>query len=175
MEISKIFQSKPFQITLLTIGALIILLVVFVAGTFAGYHKSKFSCRWDEHYMQNFIGPHKGPMKEFGKEFKGGKFMNAHGVSGTIIKLDGDTFVLKGTDGLEKIIFLTDKTIINRFKETIKVTDLKVDDNLVVIGSPNDAGQIEAKLIRVMPAPPVKPATDSAAPTLPPPAETPAK
>ena len=169
MEISKIFQSKPFQITLLTIGALIILLVVFVAGTFAGYHKSKFSCRWDEHYMQNFIGPHKGPMKEFGKEFTGGEFMNAHGVSGTIIKLDGDTFVLKGTDGVEKIILLTAKTVINRFRETINSTDLQVDDNMVIIGSPNDAGQIEAKLIRILPTtPPTKPPNDSTVPVIPP-------
>ncbi|OGF36143.1 hypothetical protein A2482_02635 [Candidatus Falkowbacteria bacterium RIFOXYC2_FULL_48_21] len=169
MDFNKIFQSTAFKVTLLAIGGIIILLFVFEIGTFAGYHKAKFSCRWDKNYMQNFTGPHKGLMNDFGKEFKGAKFMNAHGVSGTIIKLDGDTFVLKGTDGVEKIILLTAKTVINRFRETINSTDLQVDDNMVIIGSPNDAGQIEAKLIRILPTtPPTKPPNDSTVPVIPP-------
>lgn len=158
MEINKFFQSKTFHVSLIIIGAFVILLLVFEAGTFAGYHKSKFSCRWDENYMRNFTGPHKGAMKEFGKEFSGKQFLNAHGVAGSVVKLDGDTFVLKGIDGAEKIVLLTEKTVINRFKETISPAELEVDDNLVIIGSPNDAGQIEAKLIRIMPpTPPIKP------------------
>jgi hypothetical protein len=52
---------------------------------------------------------------------------------------------------LEKIIVLQDSTDIRRFRDVIKSSDLKVDDNIVVIGEPNAKGQIEAKLVRVMP------------------------
>ncbi len=36
----------------------------------------------------------------------------------------------------------------------IKASDLKVDDSIMVIGSPNDKSEIEARLIRVLPPPP---------------------
>ncbi len=62
--------------------------------------------------------------------------------------------VVKGRDNVEKIILIKDDTIIERFKETIKLTDLKVDDYIITIGDPNDAGQIEAKFIRFLPPPP---------------------
>ena len=55
---------------------------------------------------------------------------------------------------MEKIILVSDATIIKRFQDTIKLADLKVDDYIVVIGEPNNAGQIEAKLIRLMPPEP---------------------
>jgi hypothetical protein len=50
-------------------------------------------------------------------------------------------------------VVIKEDTAIMRFRETIKPSDLKVDDSIVVIGEPNDAGQIEAKFIRVMPSP----------------------
>ncbi len=59
--------------------------------------------------------------------------------------------IIKGSDNAEKIVSVKDDTAINRFREKIKVGDLKIDDQIVVIGEPNDLGQIEAKLIRVIP------------------------
>lgn len=59
--------------------------------------------------------------------------------------------IIKDRDGTEKIILVTDKTEIRKFRETVKLSDLKIDDYVVVIGEPNDAGQVEAKLIRIMP------------------------
>ena len=56
-----------------------------------------------------------------------------------------------GENDAEKIVVLKNDTIIKRFRETISQNDLKIDDNIVVIGSPNEQGQIEAKLIRIMP------------------------
>jgi hypothetical protein len=35
--------------------------------------------------------------------------------------------------------------------KNIKLADLKIGDIIVIIGSPNDKGQIEAKIIRVFP------------------------
>lgn len=148
--VNKFFQSKVFKRVTLGVAAFIILLIVFGLGTFVGFRKANFSYRWGENYHQNFAGPRGGFFGDFG----GKDFINAHGVIGQIIKIDGSTIIIKGMDNIEKIILIKDDTIIERLRETLKPANLKIDDTVVVIGQPNDAGQIEAKFIRLMPAPP---------------------
>jgi hypothetical protein len=151
MDINKFFLSKAFKIITWTIAGLLVLLFVFKAGLFVGQKKAEFSCRWGENYHRNFGGPRGGFFDGFGLGDR--DFIEAHGTFGQIIKIDGPTLVVKGRADVEKIILVTEKTIINRFRDTISLADLKVDDYVVVVGEPNNAGQIEAKLIRVMPSP----------------------
>ncbi len=154
-------QSKKIRVTLIAIGVLIILLVVFQVGMAVGFRKANFSFKWGENYHRNFGGPRSGFLEDFVRnDFMGKDFMAGHGVFGQIIKIDISTnseqiatIVIKGSDNAEKIVSVKDDTAINRFREKIKVGDLKIDDQIVVIGEPNDSGQIEAKLIRVMPLP----------------------
>jgi len=154
MNLKSFFQSKTFKRILWGIGGLIVLLFVFRAGMIVGFKKASFSYQWGENYHRNFAGPRAGFFGDFmGGDF-GKDFIDAHGVFGQIIKIDGSTLVIKGANEAEKIILLKDDTAVRRLRETIKPGDLKVDDNIVVIGSPNNAGQIEAKLIRVLPASP---------------------
>ena len=80
--------------------------------------------------------------------FPPGDFIESHGTFGEIIKINGD-LVIKGRDNTEKIIIIKDDTTIEKGRTAIKKEELKVGDQVVVIGSPNDQGQIEAKLIRV--------------------------
>ncbi len=150
IDFNKIFQSRKFKIALLALGAFIVLLFVFCAGMAVGFRKADFSFKWGENYHRNFAGPRGG----FFEDFIGRDFINGHGVFGQIIKIDGSTLVIKGADNTEKIILVKDDTTINRLQEKIKAGDLKVDDQVVVIGSPNEQGQIEAQLIRVMPVSP---------------------
>ena len=42
-----------------------------------------------------------------------------------------------------------DSTAIKEGDKTIKPEDLKVDDRVVIIGSPKDDGTIEAKFVRI--------------------------
>ncbi|MBI2640716.1 MAG: hypothetical protein HYW91_02435 [Candidatus Sungbacteria bacterium] len=149
MDFSKLFRSKVFTVVLLGLGAFIILLVIFKAGVAVGFKKAGFSYRWGENYHRNFAGPRGG----FLKDLRDQDFMEAHGTFGSILKIDGLTIVISGKDGTEKTILANDNTVVRRFRDEIKLSDLKEGDYIVVIGSPNDAGQIEAKLIRVMPAP----------------------
>lgn len=148
MDINKIFQSKWFGGTIIGITILIAVLLIFKAGMIVGAKKADFSCRWSDNYHQNFGGPQKGFLQGFGDR----DFMDSHGVSGQILKIDSPSIIIKGIDNVEKIITTNEGTIINRLKDVIKISDLKIDDNVVVIGSPNQTGQIEAKLIRVIPA-----------------------
>lgn len=150
MDFNKFFRSKIFKSVLLVIGAFIILLLVFQAGMFVGFKKASFSYKWGENYQRNFAGPRGG----FFRDFKGGDFIESHGVVGQIIKIDGSSVVIKGKDNVEKIVVIKDNTVINRARDTVKPSDLKVDDFIVVIGDPNNTGQIEAKLIRLLPPSP---------------------
>lgn len=150
IDYNKFFQSKTFKAVLWGIGGLVLFLLIFGAGMSVGFKKASFSYQWGENYHQNFGGPRGG----FLAPWSGRDFIDAHGVTGQIIKIDGNTLVIKGRGDAEKIVALDEKTVIERFRETLKPADLKVDDLIVVIGAPNNAGQIEAKLVRVMPPPP---------------------
>jgi hypothetical protein len=149
---NKFFQSKTFKIILVIIGCFIVLLLVFKLGMFVGGVKARFSYRWAENYHKNFAGPKGGFFGDWRQPppFPG-DFIESHGIFGSIIKIDGNTIIVKGKDNVEKTILVSEKTTITARRELLKVSDLKVDDQIVIIGAPNEQGQIEAKLIRLFP------------------------
>lgn len=149
MELNKIFQAKVLKWAILIIVGLVILLFVFKAGMFVGFTKARFSFNWDKNYHLNFGGPG-GFMPEFDER----NFMAPHGTFGAIVKIDGSTIVIKGDDGLEKIILISDQTDIREFRDRLAAADLKVDAKIVVIGEPDEQGQINAKFIRILPPEP---------------------
>lgn len=142
-------SSKKALILWVTVGiaAVLVLVTVFGLGMFVGVQKARFSYRWAEQYHRHFGGPRGG----FMRNFIGRDFIDGHGVFGKILKIEDNTLIVKSREDVEKSIVVSDQTTIKRGRETIKVSDLKVDDIIVVIGSPTDTGQIKAKMIRVFP------------------------
>ena len=133
-----------FKWLLIGLAGLAILVLIFSAGVFIGGLKAKFSYRWAENYHRNFAGPKTGFMSDWRKmPLMHGDFIEGHGVFGEIIEMQENSFVIKGRGNIEKIVLIKQDTVIN------KKSDLTVGDQVVVIGSPNNNGQIEAKLIRV--------------------------
>lgn len=154
MDLKKILESRAFTVTTWIIAVLIVLLTVFRLGMYVGFQKANFSYKWGENYHRNFAGPKDGFMKDFAKDdFKKGDFMDSHGSFGQILKVDGRNIMMKGRDEVEKVVSTDDKTSIMRFRDKIKLENLKVNEYIVVLGDSNDSGQIVAKLIRVMPDP----------------------
>jgi len=147
MELNNFFQSKGFKIAVLCVAIFVVLFFVFSLGVYVGTEKASFSFRWAEQYHNNFAGPSGG----FFQKFEGQDFMESNGVFGKIIKVDENSIIVSGKNNIEKIISITDKTTIKKQSKDITISDLKVDDEVVIIGEANDNGQIEAKLIRVMP------------------------
>ena len=141
------FESKIFVGILYGIGIVIILLLVLSAGISIGFHKASFGRAWGDNYERNFGMMQNRPM--FGKD----NFPNAHGAIGKIIKIELPTVIVQDKDSTEKVILTENDTQIQRMRGNITINDLKINDFIVVIGSPNEQGQIEAKLIRVMPSP----------------------
>jgi len=152
MDINKFFQSAVFKGVLLVILALVIILLAFKTGAIVGAKKANFSCNWSDNYHRNFGGPQNGFLDGIGDK----DFIEANGTFGQIIKIAGSNIVIKGRNDIEKTILINDDTVIKSLKATIQLSDLKMDDMVIVIGEPNNSGQIEAKLIRVMPPLPTK-------------------
>jgi hypothetical protein len=144
-NIEKIFTSKTSFKILCGIGIIIAALLIFSLGVTVGFHKASFGHAWGENYERNFgFGPDH-PL--LGND----NFPNANGAIGKIIKIELPTIIVQDKDNTEKVILIKDDTKIEKTRETVTVNDLKIDDFVVVIGVPNDKGQIEAKFIRVMP------------------------
>jgi len=132
------------------IAAFVAVVLLFSAGMFVGGIKARFSYNWAESYHKNFAGPKQGFFGDWRKQIPPpGDFIEGHGAFGEIIQINGSDFVIKGQNELEKIIVIKKDTIFEKGRTTIKKEDLEVGNQVVVIGSPNEQGQIEAKLIRV--------------------------
>ncbi|PIT94032.1 hypothetical protein COU00_01045 [Candidatus Falkowbacteria bacterium CG10_big_fil_rev_8_21_14_0_10_43_11] len=160
MDLKNFFQSKAFKWLIGAVGALIVCLLVLQLGMFIGFRKANFSYRWGENYHRAFGGPREGFLPDFaGKDFIGG-----HGAAGTIAKIEGDTLIVQSKEQAEKIVKIATSTLIQMGRTEIAPTELKMDESVVVIGSPQDDGSINAKIIRVFnpndlpPPPPPGPA-----------------
>ena len=152
MSFKEMFKPTHLNKLLIILAATVVLVFIFTAGVLVGHEKARFSGAWGENYYRNIMGPggRERGMMDFGRpEF------NARSGFGQIIKIEGNNIIVKGPDNVEKIIVANNQTAIQKFNQSLKVSDLRVDEYIVVIGRPNSQGQVEAKLIRVMPAPPL--------------------
>ena len=136
------------------IAAVIVAGLIFQAGIFVGYYKASFSYRLGDEYHDVFgTRPMaSGTPPQFG--FLGQGFSGAYGVSGDILKIDLPNIVIEGQNSVEETVVLSTSTIFRKMRDSIKATDLSPEDFVVIIGEPNNLGQIEAKLVRVVPPPP---------------------
>ncbi|MDO8515893.1 MAG: hypothetical protein Q7S28_01435 [bacterium] len=140
-------RGKKFHYVFWAIGTAIVLLLTFKAGAFIGFKKASFSYRMGEKYYRGVMGPERGMFGAMGDR----NFRSAHGVAGSIILVGSSTIEIQARDGGEQTVLITPQTAIRRFRETISAGDLKAGDTIIIIGAPNDEGEIEAKLIRVLP------------------------
>jgi hypothetical protein len=151
MEEQKVKKERDIlKWVLVGLVVFIVLALVFKIGMFVGEKKAQFSFRWAENYHRMFAGPKAGFLGNL-RMPPFSEFIEGHGTVGEIIKIEGNNLIVKGRGDVEKLILVNEKTIIKSGFKNIKVSDLKIGDIIVIIGSPNDKGQIEAKLIRVFP------------------------
>ncbi len=140
-------QKDVLKWIIIGVAGFIVVVLIFGVGMFVGGMKARFSYRWAESYHKNFAGPKGGFLGDW-RSFPQGDFIEGHGAFGEIIELQDAGFVIKGRGDVEKVIVTTKDTVVMKGRETVK-DGLKVGDNVVIIGSPNEDGQIEAKLIRI--------------------------
>lgn len=155
-KIKKVLESKEFKILIFILGIIIVIFWIFEIGFYSGLRRATFGRDWGNHYFENF-GPRQGrgniPMMNMMRE----EFPNSNGAIGKIIKIELPLITVLDRDNVEKVVLIDDKAIVIKQKQEIKSTELRMDDFIVTIGSPNSQGQIEAKFIRIMPLPPELP------------------
>ncbi len=140
-------QAKVF---LWILGGVFVGGLIFQLGLIVGYKKANFSYRWGENYHRNFGGPRGG----FINSLRDDDLVKGHGVFGEILKIEGPVLTIKDQNDQELSVVTTRKTIVKRFQATIPFQQLNENDAVVIIGEPNNLGQIVAKFIRVMPGNP---------------------
>ncbi len=164
-EAKKLTNHDILKKIIIGLVVIVIIILIFGIGVRIGEKKAGFSYRWAEEYHRNFAGPQRGFLGDW-RSFPRGDFINPHGLFGQIIKIEESTIIIKDGNNVERIVVVKDDTIIERLREAVEITDLKVDDFIVVIGQPNDSGQIEAKFIRLLPPPPSKSSLRSFPPSM---------
>ena len=141
MTIKDFTESKKFRVIIWVIVGFLAALFIFQAGIFVGFRRASFSFSAGDNYYRTFgAGPDGSP-----------DFPNSHGVSGKIIKISLPMILVASDDGVEKSILVGSSTPVRQFRQMLSPSDLKVDDTVIIIGSPNSNSQIEAKLIRIIP------------------------
>lgn len=144
-------QSKLATKILIAIVIIVAALAIFQAGLFVGYQKAEFSCQLGGNYSRVFGGPKPGIMGFF-DEIMGDDLPNANGVVGKIIAINLPSVMIEDRHNVEISASITDDTVIRKFKEKISPQDLKAGDSVIIIGPTGMNAEIEAKLIRIIPA-----------------------
>lgn len=159
-KIKNLWQSKFFKGAIITLATLIVLLFVFQAGRFVGFRQAGFSYRMGDNYYRAFEGGPRGGLAlrslSGGGGMMGGNLPGGHGAVGKVVKVSLPTIIISTPDNLEKTILFRVDTSIRRFRDNASSSDIKVGDMIVVIGEPNQDSVIEAKLVRLLPPPPLK-------------------
>ena len=143
------FTTKKIKILLGVLGGIILALCFFQAGVFVGFHKARFDIHAGNMYYRPFDKNQR--MAPWGippSEFSGG-----HGVIGKIVKIELPKIIVADKDNIEKEVLISSSTIIRKFRDTITPQNIDTDDFIIVLGSPNDNGEVVAKFIRLLPSP----------------------
>jgi len=152
MNIKEFIKSQTFKGIIIGLGLAIIGLIIFQAGIAVGQHRSNFTNRFGDNFERNFRGPEKGMMPQ---GFPGEDLLpSGYGAVGEIINIALPNIIVAGPDNLEKTIVIGTDTLIREFQTELTSSDLQIGDHIITLGEPNDEGQINAKLIRLLPPPP---------------------
>jgi hypothetical protein len=135
-------------LTIVAIGSAAVIIFSFGVGVYVGQERAKFSFGWAESYHRNFGGPMMGTSGNFPAK----EYINAHGIYGTILSVNGTIIIIKGQDAVEKTVLISEKTTVRNSDTLLKAADLKAGDLIVVIGSPDDQGRVKADFIRIIPS-----------------------
>lgn len=153
MNTNTSFQSKLLKMIIIALSCIIVLIFIFWLGVIVGNKRADFSFRWAEQYHRNFAGPQEGFLGNFMQIDK--EFTDSNGAFGQIIKISDGSFTVRDRNNVEKTILIGKNTTIICRRQNIKLLELLIGDDVVVIGEPNNVGQITAQLVRVMPPPPM--------------------
>lgn len=151
-DILEIIRSKTFQKVIVSLAMFLLLILVFSAGVRVGHRRTLFAYRFNEQHFGPFGGPPGFPGEGPFPELRGKRFLISRGAFGTIADIDSSSSVLlvASSEG-EKTVSVASDTLIVAGRHPAVFSDLRVADRVVVIGRPDEDGNIRAKIIRIQP------------------------
>jgi len=135
--LQKHLQSHGILKIMLGVGIALMCVLSFSLGVQVGFNKASFN----SHRSMGFIPT---------------DVSNSHGVSGRIVSSILPVLVVADKDNTEKVVRISDDTVVRKLRETVSASSLAVGDFITVLGAPNEKTEVEAKLIRILPPPPQK-------------------
>ena len=138
----------------------IIVLIIFATGFFVGYHRAIFSEEWNEGYYHN--------MSRFDKVFvpfmHGSDDINSHGAIGMVGSLKLPSFVVSGPNQAEQLVTIGSSTVVRMMRNQGSPSDLANGEWVVIIGSADQTGRINATFVRIVPPPTASSSADNSLP-----------
>lgn len=151
MNIDKTILKK----SLIALVSILILLFVFNLGIFLGYRKASFYYKGALNYGPNIFGQAYPPDNNAAMPLRRLNAANDHGAVGNVIlsnlspdKKSGN-IIIENKDGIEESILISPNTVIRKNNAKISAVNINLGDSIVVLGSPNASGQIQADFIRI--------------------------
>ncbi len=163
--------SKTFKGIVVIVGALVVALLIFQAGMMVGFKKASFSYKFGDNYSRMFGDRNSRDMRSGRDNGMSGQqsnmqfdnFVGGHGAVGKVVSINLPTIVVFDQNNLEKPVVLTDQTIVRELRDTVSAQELQIGDEVTVLGTPNEQGQIEARFVRIVSKP--SPASESTSTT----------
>jgi hypothetical protein len=131
---------------IVVIAGLIMIIATFEAGRSFGLHEARRVGEWGENYARNFGRP-TGPGFGARAPLPGG-----HGAEGTITDVTLPTFRIVDENHPEETVRVSDGTLIRGSKGNVASTTLATGQNVIILGTPDSQGVINAKFIRITPS-----------------------
>ena len=142
MNLESFLHSRGFRIGSQIVFGCIVVGIVFSVGVFVGQEKASFFFGRGLSYNATAGGSGLLPLDR--------NFVAPHGSVGKITQIEGNNITLQSSDGTEKNIVTGSYTTVRTAGQTANLSQLKVNDSIVVVGSPDSAGATQAKFIRIL-------------------------
>ncbi len=163
MNYRDIFQSRSWSSIIFVLGVLLVVLLVFQAGIFIGYRSASFSYGRLSGY-QDGMGNPRSILAPFVHDADD---PNPHGTVGQIVSIQLPFLMIKGAQNAEEIVAVSGTTTVRSMRDTASTSMLRIGDQVIVIGAPDEGGQMHAAFIRILTPHPAYPATTSDARRMP--------
>lgn len=137
-------KSRAFRIGLGVLAALALLLLALKTGIFIGRSRGA-TLRWGNGYHRLMGSSGNG----FLPHLSGPNFITDHSIFGSLVSINGTMLIIKNGSA-EQSLLVSGKTVIRRGRAFLALSDLKINDRVIAVGTPNGQGHIEARLIRVL-------------------------
>jgi hypothetical protein len=153
-QLTEFFRSRLFAGIIAGVGITLIAVFIFEVGVTVGYHEATFSEHWGSSYGNNFGGPSNTMgLPDNHLPQPNGTFGKIISISTATSSASDTVITIENSQKPEQSVLVTSDTSIRDHENTVTVSSLTVGSYAVVVGDPDNQGEIEAKLIRLVPAP----------------------